>query len=161
MVAITQKAKKHKVADLACKELLEGVHGELVGILKSAIVLKLFLHSIIGEVGRPALQKRISCRPWKGPLLVNIHRLAGLLAPGTTRLLMPLQSSGSCADEGYLGHAGVPTAVTHAAHTPIMCTLLAALEGAGHACSGYYEGAGIWYLSSRLVRSKAVLLVLM
>jgi len=35
---------------LACKELLESLHGQLVGVFKGAVVLKLLLHSIIRQV---------------------------------------------------------------------------------------------------------------
>lgn len=39
---------------LASEQLLESLYGELVGVLKRAIVLELFLHSIIRQVRRPA-----------------------------------------------------------------------------------------------------------
>ncbi len=35
---------------LACKELLESLHGQLVGVFKGAVVLELLLHSIIRQV---------------------------------------------------------------------------------------------------------------
>lgn len=39
---------------LAGKQFLKSLHGKLVGILKSTVVLKLFLYSIVRQVRRPA-----------------------------------------------------------------------------------------------------------
>ena len=40
----------HVQTDLVGKELLKGFHRQLVGVLELAVVVKLFLNSIIGQV---------------------------------------------------------------------------------------------------------------
>lgn len=49
--SMTCSMREHPVqTDLVGKELLKGFHRQLVGVLKLSVVVKLFLHSIIGQV---------------------------------------------------------------------------------------------------------------